>query len=104
MCIDGGLKIDVEKTLPIDKIDIHLGWFDAYGNLHPLRLTYGACCNVRLCFTRKTVHENYDYVKHDGVARTMFYIPNEGMADQGAATTAIPGKTLNMKHNHLKCK
>ena len=33
MCIDGGLKIDVEKTLPIDKIDIHLGWFDAYSNL-----------------------------------------------------------------------
>ena len=83
MCVDGGLKINVEKKLPIEKIDIHLGWLDAFGNLFPLRLNYGCCCNVRLCFTRKTVQEKYDYVQHDGVQRQMFYIPNEGVEQTG---------------------
>lgn len=63
MCVDDGLKIDLNKTLPVDTFDVHIGWLDAYGNLFPLKLTYGGCCNVRLCFTRKKVVENYDYTK-----------------------------------------
>lgn len=74
MCIDDGLKIDLDKTLPIDTFDVHIGWMDSYGNLFPLRLTYGSCCNVRLCFTRKKVVENYDYTKGPGTL-PMGYIP-----------------------------
>ena len=99
MCVDDGLKIDLDKTLPIDTFDIHFGWIDSYGNLFPLKLTYGCCCNVRLCFTRKKQHENYDYTKGpNGLPQA--YIPP---ADYGYYVTPYeaiaPGSEMNVDEN-----
>lgn len=99
MCVDDGLKIDLDKTLPIDTFDIHFGWIDSFGNLFPLKLTYGCCCNVRLCFTRKKEHENYDYTKGpNGLPQA--YIPP---ADYGYYVTPYeaiaPGSEMNVDEN-----
>lgn len=77
-CVDNGIRIDMEKSLPLQKVDIKIGWIDNYGNLFPLKLTYGSTCNVRLCFTRRNVVEHYDYTKvNDGVQHLPYLITAE---------------------------
>lgn len=61
ICVDNGLKIDLEKALPINKFDINVGWIDSFGNLFPLELPYGGCCNIRMCFSRRYNKEMFDY-------------------------------------------
>lgn len=65
--IDNGLKVDIGKCMPINKIDISIGWMDVYGNLLNLEIPYGGCCNVRLCFSRKVEVPYYDYTKYQNV-------------------------------------
>lgn len=75
-CIDSGVKIDVEKALPIEKFDINLAWMDNFGNLFPIKLGYGGCCNVRLCFTRKYKQEHYDYTQASNIGKYLSaYVP-----------------------------
>lgn len=61
--VENGLKIDLEKALPIRKFDINVGWVDNFGNLFPLELPYGGCCNIRVCFSRRQVSQYYDYTE-----------------------------------------
>lgn len=60
-CVDSGVKIDLEKTVPMNKFNVSVGWIDNFGNFFPLLLPYNGCCNVRICFTRRCVQEYYDY-------------------------------------------
>lgn len=65
--VENGIKIDVEKSLPINKIDVSVGWMDGYGNLFPLEIPYGSCCNVRMCFTRRVESNYFDYTRFSTV-------------------------------------
>lgn len=78
ICVDNGIKIDLEKALPVNKFDINVGWLDCYGNLFPLELPYGGCCNIRLCFSRKYNREMYDYRNIYNLANTVYpYLNND---------------------------
>lgn len=79
VCVDSGLKIDVEKTLPLQKFDINIGWMDTYGNLFPIKLTNGSCCNVRLCFTRKIVQDHFDYTRPKTIANNVIQQTNNNV-------------------------
>lgn len=65
--IGNGIKINLGKALPVNKIDINIGWIDTYGNLFPLQLPYGGSCNIRLCFSRKLDSTFYDYTKVNNI-------------------------------------
>lgn len=65
--IENGIKIDLEKALPINKFDINIGWLDCYGNLFPLELPHGGCCNIRMCFSRRANIDYFDYTNFNNI-------------------------------------
>lgn len=93
---ENGLKVDIERCMPINKIDMNIGWMDVYGNLLNLEIPYGGCCNIRLCFSRKQEITYYDYTKNSVIQNqvevrpAMEYEPIQGIEPTFTQTNWSP--------------